>query len=235
MSVSLPIGRNTTYAALSQLLSADMNAIQDAIAGELPHFFDDFYELDAFYTGSADGTGSIQGPSAHRMTLATGTAGGNKTRLRTTDEPFGSLFDTPPQFRARVRFSVALTSRIDRVGLMDSSQGELCAFYRDTATGTSLILVVKGGAGLETFDTLWSPALSTWYVLTARVLSTTQVYWAISTTQSATPLASGTVTLASAITSTDNVGFCADVENIAASSRALLLDYISIVTPRQTP
>lgn len=229
--MSIPISRTTTYAPLSQVKSADLDAIQDVLSGAIPQFFDDFYCLNeeawAIY---ADGLGEITGPSNnHEMMLTTGAVNGNLARIYTL-LALGQL-SYLPRWRARVKLSTTAT-RYDLVGLCDTSFAERAVMYRDTAVSNNLKLAVRGTAGLETFDTAFSPAANTWYWLTVEILSTTSVYWAVATDPTAAPAASGTVTMASAITSTDGLLFEHRSKTLSAAAVISRLDCASVAPGR---
>lgn len=241
--MSLPVDRNTTYAQLSQLKSADLNTIQDLLAGlsGYAHFRDDFWKLDGDIWDSAlVGLGLIQAPTgSHVARIATGAVGGNTSTLHTITPggpTFGQLEQFPRRMRARIKFVSTLADRLDFIGLSaDNTTSNLrLGFGRDTAVFPQVFLYVRGGGGLEQFDTGWTPAgADNWYVVEVIVEDDSTVSWSVRLgDDDVAPFISGTETLASAITDTSDLVAIAHCGTLTAAGRALEIDYLDMLSRR---
>src|SRR5262249_12616738 len=108
------------------------------------------------------------------------------------------------------------------------STPQFLGFYRDTLSFTTLKFVL--GDGITPYETGFTPVVSTWYVLTAIVLSSTSVYWSIAASENATPLASSTLTVPT-ITDASLLKFRISVTTYTTAVRNSSLDYVLVTPP----
>jgi hypothetical protein len=223
------IKRPRTYAALSQVFSADLNTLNDLACGTVPHLLEHFFNLDdTLWTAAGDAGGSAGISVPHALTIASPNVANDEFHIITA-EPITVLAQLP-RWRARIKIVNAFTSRIDIIGITTGTPtATRLAFVRDSGLSSNFKIVCGEAGDLEEVDTGFAPAADVWYILTAEFVSTTSVEWSVKSTEDAAALFSGTVTLSTPVTDTaTNLFFTVRVEALAASARQTLVDYISI-------
>jgi hypothetical protein len=231
----LPISRSRTNAPLAQIFSDDVNRIGDDVIGwrvRIKDHFDSFEER--VWHSAFVGSGSIALKDQTVLALTTGASNGNRTEI-ISRFGVGKLTDLVHGFSVRILVADT-TLRTDVVGLYKADGTPLLAFLRAEAGGgaTWTLQVRRDGSTLEQVDTAQTPTANTWYTLAAHVVDATHVAWSVHTAEDGAALASGTLTLAGSISSTDALTFRARVDTVTNAAKSSQIDYVSVVAGRAT-
>lgn len=230
--MGIPVTRNTTYIpGVTEVKSADLNGMQDVIAGVVPHLFDDFWGNSGAWDDAGDGSIAYPSGIGHFLAILSGATSGDSHRL-TTKTVMGKGTDLLA-FRARVKLKTAVTSRFDNIGYVRTSgaHADQLVFQRDTGVSNNWNLLIWDGASLTTVDTGFAPTVDVFYVLEAVWVDSTHVAWSISSVENGTALASGTETVG-AVSAADDLWFEAEASTATSANRILYVDYISAKAAR---